>query len=61
MTAKETATESMGALPGEASSEDIQERLNFIAAVRKGLRELDEGQGVSHEAVRQKFAEWLSG
>ena len=60
MTIKEIALQTIKNLPEDASWEDIQERINFIAAVRKGLRELDEGKGVSHEKVRQEFAEWLT-
>jgi predicted transcriptional regulator len=58
MTSKEIVLKTIERLPEDASWEDIQERINFIAAVRKGLRELDEGKGISHEKVRQEFAEW---
>ena len=60
MTSKEIALKTIERLPEDASWEDIQERINFIAAIRKGLHELDEGKGVSHEKVRQEFAEWLT-
>ena len=60
MTSKEIAIKTLENLPEDASWEDIQERINFMAAVRKGLRELDDGKGVSHDRVRQEFAEWLT-
>ena len=60
MTSKEKAIKSIEELPDHASWEDIQERINFISAVRKGLRELDEGKIIPHEKVREQFAEWLS-
>jgi len=60
MTNKEIALKTIERLPEDASWEDIQERINFIAAIRKGLRELDEGKGVSHDKIRQEFAEWLT-
>lgn len=60
MTTKEIAIRSIQELPENATWEDIQERINFIAGVRKGLRELDEGKGISHERVREEFREWLS-
>ena len=47
-------------LPEDASWEDIQERINFVAGVRKALHELDEGKGVPHDKVREEFAEWLT-
>jgi predicted transcriptional regulator len=60
MTTKELAIRSIKELPENATWEDIQERINFIAGVRKGLRELDEGKGIGHERVREEFKEWLS-
>ncbi|MBM4028181.1 MAG: hypothetical protein FJ280_22725 [Planctomycetes bacterium] len=60
MTSKEIALKTIEQLPESASWEDIQERINFIVGVRKGLRELDEGQGILHEAVKEEFAAWLT-
>lgn len=60
MTTKEIALRSIQELPEDATWEDIQERINFVAGVRKGMRELDEGKGIPHEQVRQEFREWLS-
>ena len=61
MTTKEIAIRTIEQLPDSASWEDIQERINFIAGVRKGLKELDEGKGISHDRVKEEFAEWLTG
>ena len=60
MRIKETAIKSIQELPEDSTWEDIQERINFIAGVRKGLRELDEGKGIPHEKVKEEFREWLS-
>jgi predicted transcriptional regulator len=57
---KEIAIHTIQTLPDDASWEDIQERINFVAGVRKGLRELDEGKGIPHDRVREEFAEWLT-
>ncbi len=59
MTTKEIALKTIEQLPENVSWEDIQERINFIVGVRKGLRELDEGQGIPHGQVREEFSEWL--
>ena len=59
MTTKEVAIRSIQELPEKATWEDIQERINFVAGVRKGLRELDEGKGIPHERIREEFSEWL--
>lgn len=60
MTIKETAIKSIQELPEDATWEDIQERINFVAGIRKGLRELDEGNSIPHEKVKEEFREWLS-
>lgn len=60
MTTKEIAIKTIQDLPENASWEDIQERINFIAGVQKGLRELDEGKGIPHEQILEEFSEWLS-
>ncbi len=58
MTVKEIAIKSIQQLPPDATWEDIQERIHFVAGVRKGLRELDEGEGMVHEKVRRDSVEW---
>ncbi len=60
MTTKEIAIRNIQELPEDATWEDIQERINFVAGVCKGLRELDEGKGIPHERVKEEFREWLS-
>jgi hypothetical protein len=60
MTNKEIALKTIEQLPANATWEDIQERINFTVAVRKGLRELDDGKGISHDKVKEDFAEWLT-
>ena len=60
MTAKDIAINSIAALPEDATWDDVQERINFVAGVRKGLRELDEGKGIPHDRVKEEFAQWLT-
>ena len=60
MTTKQIAIHSIEELPEDASWEDIQERINFVAGVRKSLSELDDGRGIPHEKVKEEFAQWLT-
>ena len=60
MTIKEIAIQTIECLPEDTTWEEIRERINFVAGVRRALRELDEGMGIPHEQVKQEFAEWLS-
>jgi len=58
MTTEETAIKAVQQLTEDASWEDIQESINFAAGVRKGLRELDQDKGISHETVKEGFIEY---
>ena len=58
MTIKKMAIKSIQELPEDVGQEDIQERTNFMAGVRKGLHELDEGRGIPHEVIREEFKGW---
>ena len=60
MTTKQIAIQTIQELPDDATWDEIQERIRFVAGVRKGLRELDEGKGIPHDRVREEFAEWLT-
>jgi hypothetical protein len=60
MTTKEIAIHTIEELPEDATWDDVQERINFVAGVRKGLRELDEAKGIPHDRVREEFAQWLT-
>lgn len=60
MKTKEIALKSIQGLPEDATWEDIQERINFVAGVRKGIQELDAEKGILHERVKEEFSEWLS-
>jgi len=60
MTTKQIAIQTIEQLPDDATWEQIQERIRFVAGVRTGLRELDEGKGIPHDQVKEEFAEWLT-
>ena len=59
MTSKEIALKTIEELPENASWDDIKERINFMAATRKGLSEHNQGKEITHDKVREEFAEWL--
>jgi hypothetical protein len=56
MTTKQIAIHSIEELPESATWDDIQERINFVAGVRKSLRELDEDKGIPHEKAKEEFS-----
>ena len=46
-------------MPEETSVEDIMADLYFRYQVDEGLKQLDEGRGISHEEVEKRMAKWL--
>lgn len=60
MTEKEIVLETIRALPDDCSLEEIAERIDFMAAVQKGLDQLDRGEGIPHDEVKRQLASWLT-
>lgn len=60
MTTKEMAIKNIQELPEDATWEDIQERINFIAGIRRGIQQLDDGKGIPHGQIKDEFKEWLT-
>ncbi len=60
MTEKEIVLETIRALPDDCSLEEIAERVEFMAAVQKGLDQLDRGEGVPHDEVKRQLVSWLT-
>ena len=60
MTEKEIVIETIRALPDDCSLEEIAERIKFMAAVQKGLDQLDKGKGIPHNEIKKQLASWLT-
>ena len=60
MTEKEMVLESIRALPDDCSLDEIAQRIEFMAAVQKGLDQLDSGDGIPHEEIKKQLASWLT-
>ena len=59
MTAKSIALKAIEELPADASLEDAMERLIFIAKVREGMRQADQGDVISHADAKRRLKRWL--
>jgi len=59
MTNKEIVQDLLRRIPDDASLQDIVRELEFIAAVRQGLSELDSGDSVSIEEVEKDLPSWI--
>jgi len=60
MTEKEIVLATIQALPDDCSIDEIADRIEFMAAVRKGLDQLDRGESIPHEEVKKQLASWLT-
>ena len=60
MSQKERVIEAIQDLPDDASIDQIADRVEFIAAIHKGIADIDRGEVVPHEEIRRQFASWRS-
>jgi predicted transcriptional regulator len=60
MSDKQLVLDSIERLPENASLDVIAERVDFLAAIRKGLGQIERGETVPHEEVKRQLATWLS-
>ena len=60
MTKKEIVLETIRGLPDDCSLEEIAKRIEFMAAVQKGLDQLDSGECIPHDEVKKQLASWLT-
>ena len=57
---KQEVIKMIQSLPNEATIDDIMAELYFKSQVDAGLKELNEGKGISHEEVEKRMSKWLS-
>jgi predicted transcriptional regulator len=53
-TSRDRILEALQDLPSDATVDDAIERLVFLAKIDAGLAELDAGQGIPHEEVKER-------
>jgi predicted transcriptional regulator len=56
MSQKELVIEATQGLPEDASYDEIIERISFMAAIQEGLKDLEQGDVVSHDEVKRQFS-----
>lgn len=60
MTEKEIVRKAVPQLPDDCSIDEIADRIEFLAAVQKGLDQLDRGGGIPHDEIKRQLASWLT-
>ena len=60
MSSKEAIIDMIQKLLEDTSVEDVMAELYVWLAIDEGLKELDAGQGISHEDAKPRMAKWLN-
>lgn len=60
MSTKRLAIETIRKLPETASWENIEERIHFCAAIKRGRRDIQKGAVIPHEEVKANLEEWIT-
>jgi len=60
MTHKEIVQDLLRRIPDDASLQDIARELEFIAAVRQGVSELNNGESIPIEEVEKQAPTWTT-
>jgi predicted transcriptional regulator len=59
MSNKEIVADLLERLPENTSLQNIAREIEFVAAVREGLAELDRGQGIPIEEIEKELPSWI--
>jgi len=59
MTEKELVLDAISKLPDEASLDEIAQRIEFMAAIQKGIDQLDRGESIPHDEVKRQLTSAL--
>lgn len=59
MTNKQIVLDLLDRIPKDASLHEIAREVDFIAAVRDGLDELDRGEEIPVEQIEQELPTWI--
>ena len=60
MSQKELVLEAIQELPDDSSIDQIADRVEFLAAIQKGMNDLDRGEIIPHETIKRQMAAWLT-
>jgi predicted transcriptional regulator len=59
MSNKEIVEDLLRRIPEDASLHDIAQEIEFIAAVRQGLSDLDRGEHITIQEVERDLPSWI--
>lgn len=56
---KEIVKDLLQRLPDQISLHQIAQEIEFVAAVRQGMAELDNGEGISIDEIENELPSWI--
>jgi predicted transcriptional regulator len=56
---KEIVKDLLQRLPDQISLHQIAQEIEFVAAVRQGMAELDRGEGISIDEIEKELPSWI--
>lgn len=59
MSTKEIVHDLLEQIPDTASLHDIARRIEFVAAVREGLAEIERGESIPIEEIEREMPTWV--
>jgi len=60
MTDKEMVQKTIREMPDDCSIDEIAERIEFLAGMQKGFDQLDRGESITHDEIKNQLAAWLT-
>jgi hypothetical protein len=60
MSDKPLALDAIGTLPEGTTIQKIFDKIEFLAAIQKGLDQVERRETVPHSEVKRQLAQWLS-
>ncbi|MDB6003835.1 MAG: hypothetical protein JWR15_822 [Prosthecobacter sp.] len=61
MSNRQIAIELLEKLPEDMSLADMAREIEFVAGIREGFEQLERGEGIPIETVREMMPSWIAG
>lgn len=58
MSDKQNIVNAVAELPEDCSIEDAQQKLYVLQKIQRGIAQLDRGEGIAHDKVKQMVGSW---
>jgi hypothetical protein len=60
LSTKQEIIEMIRGMPDNATVDDVMEKLYVRAKIVSAIKQIDEGKGIPHDQVKEKFKNWLT-